>query len=62
LEVLIDTTVSIIEGNKQETMPLVETTRGTLDESNVATLEDKQEMEPKAPTVTQEPVGGPLGE
>jgi hypothetical protein len=63
LDVLIDTIVNIIEGNKLETMPLVETTRGTLEESNVATLEeDKQEIEPKAPIVTQEPVEGPLGE
>jgi hypothetical protein len=38
LDVLIDTTINIIEGNKLETMPLVETKRGTLEESNVATL------------------------
>jgi hypothetical protein len=62
LEVLIDTTVSIIEENKQETMPLAESTRGTLDESNVTTPEEKQEVEPKAPTVTQELVGGSPGE
>jgi len=38
-------------------------TRGTLEESNVATLEeDKQEIEPKAPIVTQELVEGPFGE
>jgi hypothetical protein len=43
-------------------MPLVESTRGTLDESNVATPEEKQEVEPKAPTITQEPVGGSPGE
>jgi hypothetical protein len=63
LDVLIDTTINIIEGNKLETMPLVGTTRGTLEESNVATPEeDKKEIEPKAPTTTQEPVEGPLGE
>jgi hypothetical protein len=39
-------------------MPLVESTRGTLDESNVATLEEKKEVELEAPTVTQELVGG----
>jgi hypothetical protein len=40
LDVLIDTTINIIEGNKLETMPLVETKRGTLEESNAATLEE----------------------
>jgi hypothetical protein len=54
--------VSILEGNKHEPIPLNETTRGTLDESNYATPEDNQEMEPKSPTPTQVPIGGPLGE
>jgi hypothetical protein len=43
-------------------VPLTETTRGTLEKSNVATLEDNKEIEPKVPIVTQEPVGGPLRE
>jgi hypothetical protein len=53
LEVLIDIVVSILKGNKQEIVPLDETTRDTLDESNDSTLEDKWEMELEAPTVTQ---------
>jgi hypothetical protein len=63
LDVLIDTTINIIDGNELETIPLDETTRGTLEESNVATpKEDKKEIEPNSPTATQEPVEGPLGE
>jgi len=37
LEILIDTTISIIEENKQETIPLGETSRGTLEELNYTT-------------------------
>jgi hypothetical protein len=58
LEFIVDTSLRIIEGNTQETLPLVESTRGTLDESNATTLEEKKEVEPEAPIVTQEPVGG----
>jgi hypothetical protein len=42
-------------------MPLVESTRGTLDEI-IANTEKKQEVEPYGPTTTQEQVGGTLGE
>jgi hypothetical protein len=41
-------------------MSLAKIERGTLDESNVATLEDKKEIELEAPIVTQKLVGGPL--
>ena len=62
-DVLIDTTINIIEGNKLETMSLVAKTSGTLEESNVATPKKyKQEIEPKALISTQEPIEGPLGE
>jgi hypothetical protein len=42
MKFLIDTTISVIAGKKQETMSLVEIERGTLDESNVATLEENK--------------------
>jgi hypothetical protein len=42
-------------------MPLVESTRGTLDET-ISNPEEKEKSEPEAPTVTQEPIGGSLGE
>jgi hypothetical protein len=42
-------------------VPLVEPTRGTLDET-IANPVEKEELEPEAPINTQEPIGGTLGE
>jgi hypothetical protein len=44
MKFLIDTTISVIVGKKQEKMSLVEIERGTLDESNVSTTEEKKEL------------------